>query len=82
MAIRSILHQDLHKTIKEFSTYRKNTDKQIRLVKSKIAKLQKIIKSNMILEDKLDSYEDKAVKSFESKKKKANMKFVPLNALD
>lgn len=81
MTTRSISHQDLHKTIKEFSTYRKNTDKQIRLVKSKIAKLQKTIKSNTILEDKPDSYEDK-VKSFESKKKKANMKFVPLNALD
>jgi hypothetical protein len=36
----------------------------------------------MILEDKPDSYEDKAIKSFEAKKKKTNVKFVPLNALD
>lgn len=82
MATRSISHQDLHKIIKEFSIYKKNTDKQIRLLKSKIVKLQKTIESNMILEDKPDSYEDKAIKSFEAKKKKTNVKFVPLNALD
>jgi hypothetical protein len=48
----------------------------------KIAKLQKMIEKSLIPEDNPDAYEIKAIKDFESKKKKEDTEFVPLNSLN
>lgn len=82
MAVKPTSDQDLKKIIKRVDMYKQTTDKEIRLLKLRIAKLQKAVEKNMILEDEPDAYEIKAVKDFESKRKKNGMRFVPLDALD
>jgi len=81
LATRTISHQDLQKIIKEVYLYKRNTDKEIRLLKARIAKLQRAIEKGAIPEDKPDAYEVRAVKDFESKRKRQGERSVPLRSL-
>ena len=56
-------------------------DKEIKLLNGKIAKLHKMIEKSVIPKDNPDVYELKAIKNFESKRKKGDTRFVPLDSL-
>ncbi len=80
MQARTISPHEIKKIMKEMHHYKQTTDKEIKHLHIQIIKLQKLIEKNVIPEDSPDSYEIKAIKDFESKRKKGNMKFVPLNS--
>ncbi|MFZ1076446.1 MAG: hypothetical protein WAN47_03325, partial [Nitrosotalea sp.] len=79
---KTVSHQEIKKIMKEIHIYKRTTEKEIRLLNMKIAKLQKMIEKSFIPEDNPDAYEIKAIKDFESKKKKEDIKFVPLDPLN
>lgn len=81
METRSVSHHEIQKIMKEIHSYKRTTEKEIRLLNMKIVRLQKMIEKNMISEDNPDEYEIKAIKDFESKKKKEDIEFVSLNSL-
>ncbi|MGI0073695.1 MAG: hypothetical protein ACREA3_07785 [Nitrosotalea sp.] len=81
METRSVSHHEIQKIMKEIHNYKRTTEKEIRLLNMKIAKLQKMIEKSVIPEDNPDAYEIKAMKDFESKKKKEDINFVPLDSL-
>ena len=82
MATRMEPYRDIKKIIKQFQLYRRDTDKEIRLLNVKISKLQKMIEKSIIQEDTPDEYEVKAIKNFESKRTKNKMVFVPFDSLN
>lgn len=79
MQTRAVSSHEIQKVLKEFHSYKRTTEKEIRLLNVKIAKLQKMVEKSMIQEDSPDRYEVEAIKDFESKKKSS--KFVPLGSL-
>lgn len=79
MQVRQASHHEIQKIIKEFHRYKISTEKEIRLLNTKIARLQKMLERSVIPEDNPDNYEIKAIKDFESTKKKATSQFVPLD---
>ena len=81
MATRMESRQEIKKIMSEFQRYRKVTDKEIKLLNTKIAKLQKMVEKSMIQEDNPDEYEVKAIKDFEAKNK-GKPEFVPLDSLN
>lgn len=81
MATRTVSSQEIQKIINEIHRYKRTTDKEIKILHVQIVKLQKMIEKSIILEDNPDAYEIKAIKNFESKKKKGGMEFVPLDSL-
>jgi len=80
MEVRTVSPHEIKKIIKEVKSYKQTTDKEIKLLRGQIIKLHKMIENSVIPEDSPDVYETKAIKNFESKKKKGDMKFVPLNS--
>ena len=74
--------REIKKIMRQFQLYKQVTDKEIRLLNMKIAKLQKMIEKSMIHEDNPDEYEVKAIKDFEVKKIKGKLEFVPLDSLN
>lgn len=82
METRTISNQEIQKIKKEIHHYKRTTDKEIKLLHMQIIKLQKMIEKRVIPEDNPDAYEIKAMKDFESKKKKNDMKFVPFSSLN
>ncbi|MGI0046582.1 MAG: hypothetical protein ACREBB_05270 [Nitrosotalea sp.] len=80
METRIVSPQEIKKIMREIHAYKRTTEKEIRLLNMKIAKLQKMIEKSVIPEDNPDAYEIKAIKDFESKKKKDGS-FVPLDSL-
>jgi len=80
MEIKTVSRHEIKKIIKEVKSYKQTTDKEIKLLRVQIVKLHKMIEKNEISEDNPDTYEIKAIKNFESKKKKGGMKFVPLDS--
>jgi hypothetical protein len=82
MATRTVSSQEIQKIIKEIHRYKRTTDKEIKLLRMQIIKLHKMIEKSLIQEDDPDAYEIKAIKNFESKKKKGDMEFVPLDSLN
>lgn len=81
MATRLEPHKEIKKIMSEFQRYRKITDKEIKLLNTKIARLQKMIEKSMIQVDTPDEYEVKAIKDFEAKNK-GKLEFVPLDSLN
>lgn len=81
MATRSVSNGEFNKIRKEIHNYKRTTDKEIKRLNEKIARLQKAIEKNSIQEDSPDKYEIKAIKDFESKRKKGQTKFVSLDSL-
>ena len=81
METRTASHHEIKKIIKEVKIYKRTTDKEIKLLHRQIVKLHKMIEKSMIPEDNPDAYEIKAIKNFESKKKKGDMRFVSLDSL-
>ena len=81
MAIRMEPYKDIKKIMKQFQLYRRDTNKEIRLLNAKVSKLQKMIEKNIIQEDIPDEYEIKAIKDFESTRSKSKLVFVPLDSL-
>jgi hypothetical protein len=81
MEIKTVSHHEIKKIIKEVKSYKQTTDKEIKLLRVQIIKLHKMIEKSVIPEDNPDIYEIKAIKNFESKKKKGDMKFVSLDSL-
>ncbi|MGI0073026.1 MAG: hypothetical protein ACREA3_04370 [Nitrosotalea sp.] len=81
METRTVSPQEIKKIMKEIHVYKRTTEKEIKLLNMKIAKLQKMIEKSVIPEDNPDAYEIKAIKDFESKKKKEDINFVPLDSL-
>lgn len=81
MATRMESRQEIKKIMSEFQRYKKITDKEIKLLNMKIAKLQKMIEKSMIQEDDPDEYEVKAINDFEAKNK-GKPEFVPLDSLN
>lgn len=81
MATRTVSNQEIQKIIKEIHRYKRTTDKEIKLLHMQIIKLQKMIEKTVVPEDNPDAYEIKAIKNFESKKKKGGMEFVSLDSL-
>lgn len=81
MATRLEPHKEIKKIMSEFQRYRKITDKEIKLLNTKIARLQKMIEKSMIQIDTPDEYEVKAIKDFEAKNK-GKLEFVPLDSLN
>ena len=79
MAAKAESGQEIKKIKREFKRYKQDTDKEIKLLNKKIAKLQKMVEKNIIQEDSPDTYETKAIKDFEAKKDK--LEFVPLDSL-
>lgn len=75
-------HQEIKKIMKQFQLYRRVTDKEIKLLNMKIAKLQKMIERSMMQEDNPDEYEVKAIRNFEAEKTKGKLEFVPLDSLN
>ena len=75
-------HREIKKIMKQFQLYKQVTDKEIKLLNMKIAKLQKMIEKSMIHEDNPDEYEVKAIRNFEPKKTKGKLEFVPLDSLN
>jgi ribosome-interacting GTPase 1 len=82
METRMESYREIKKIMKQFHLYRRVTDKEIRLLNMKIAKLQKMIEKSMIHEDNPDEYEVKAIRNFEAKKTKGKLVFVPLDSLN
>jgi len=82
MATRIVSNQKIQKIIKEIHHYKRTTDREIKLLHIQIVKLQKMIEKSVIPEDNPDAYEIKAIKNFESKKKKGSMEFVSLDSLN
>lgn len=80
MEVRTVSDHDIKKIIKEVKSYKQTTDKEIKLLHVQIVKLHKMIEKSMIPEDNPDAYEIKAMRNFESKKKKGGMKFVSLDS--
>jgi len=68
METRTTPRQEINKILKDVKKYKQTTNREIKLLNMKIAKLQKIIEKNMIQEDSPDEYEIKAIRNFESKK--------------
>ncbi len=81
METKTVSHHDIKKIIKEVKSYKQTTDKEMKLLRVQIIKLHKMIEKSVILEDNPDAYEIKAIKNFESKKKKGGVKFVSLDSL-
>lgn len=81
MATRMESRHEIKKIMSEFQRYRKITDKEIKLLNTKITKLQKMVEKSMIQEDNPDEYEVKAIKDFEAKNK-GKLEFVPLDSLN
>ena len=81
METRTISHHEIKKIIKEVKIYKRTTDKEIKLLRAQITRLYKMIEKSGIPEDSPNAYEIKAIKNFESKKKKGDMRFVSLDSL-
>ena len=79
MQARSISNHEIQRVMKELRSYKRTTEKEIKLLNAKIARLQKIVEKSAIQEDAPDRYEVEAIKDFESNKKAG--KYVPLNSL-
>jgi hypothetical protein len=79
METKSTSHE-IQKIKKEVKTYKRATDKEIKLLRVQIGKLHKLIEKSVIPEDNPDAYEIKAIKNFESKKKNET-DFVSLDSL-
>lgn len=56
--------------------------KEIRLLKTKIDKLENIVEKRLIGESKPDRYERRAVAEFERRKKAGKLEFMPLSKLE
>lgn len=80
METKTVSNQEIQKIIKEVHLYKRTTDREIKLLHTQIIKLHKMIEKSIIPEDNPDAYEIKAIKNFESKKKKGGMKFVPMDS--
>lgn len=80
MQTRQVSHNEIQKIAKEFRIYKRSTEREIRLLNTKIIKLQKLLEQSVIPEDIADNYEVKAIKDFESMKKKSTGQFVPLDS--
>lgn len=80
MATRMESYRDIKKIMKQFQLYRQDTDKEIKILNMKIAKLQKMIEKSMIQEVSPDEYEIKAIRNFNVKKNKNKIVFVPLDS--
>jgi hypothetical protein len=78
---RTVSHREIERFLKEFKTYKQDTDKEIRALHSQITKVQRILEKAVIKEDSPDKYEIKAIKSFEAKKSK-KLDYVPLESLN
>ncbi|MEX0764311.1 MAG: hypothetical protein WDZ43_04175 [Nitrosopumilaceae archaeon] len=81
METRTVSHHEIQKIMKEVKIYKRTTDKEIKLLRVQIVKLHKMIEKSVIPEDNPDAYEIKAIKNFESKKKKGDLGFVSLDSL-
>lgn len=81
MEAKTVSRHDIEKIMKEVHSYKRTTDKEIKILNLRIIKLQKMIEKNIIPEDNPTSDEIKAIKDFESKKKKDNIDFVSLDSL-
>jgi hypothetical protein len=82
METKTTSSQEIRRIMREIHVYKRTTEREIRLLKMKIAKLQKMIEKSVIPEDNPDAYEIKAIRDFESKKKKEGIEFVPLDSLN
>jgi hypothetical protein len=56
--------------------------KEIRLLKTKIDKLENIVEKRLVGESKPDRYERKAVADFERRKKAGDLEFMPLSKFE
>lgn len=79
MQTRQVSHHEIQKIAKEFRTYKRSTEREIRLLNARILRLQKILEKSVIAEDNPDDYEVRAIRDFESSKKKSSSRFVPLD---
>ncbi|TBR21262.1 MAG: hypothetical protein EPO63_08865 [Candidatus Nitrosotenuis sp.] len=78
MEARTTSRHEISKILRDVKKYKRSTDREIKLLNMKIAKLQKMIEKNRIQEDNPDEYEIKAIRNFETKKKE--VVFVPLDS--
>lgn len=82
METKTTSRHEIKKIMREIHVYKRTTEKEIKLLRAQIIKLQKMIEKSVIAEDNPDAYEIKAIKDFESKKKKEDIEFVPLDSLN
>ncbi len=62
MQTRQVSHYEIQKITKEFRNYERSTEREIRLLNTKIVRLQKILEKSVIPEDNPDNYEIEAIK--------------------
>jgi hypothetical protein len=82
METKTTSRHEIKKIMREIHVYKRTTEKEIKLLRAQIIKLQQMIEKSVIAEDNPDAYEIKAIKDFESKKKKEDIEYVPLDSLN
>jgi hypothetical protein len=80
MQTRQVSSHEIQKITKEFRSYKRSTEREIRLLNTKIVRLQKMLEKSMIVEESPDDYEIKAIKDFESARKRTDSQFVSLDS--